>query len=70
MDLKEEEAKGIEDINAEGEECITKLPEYIHLREGKEKVTKDLDAKKFTISTTLLPKKVPFEGSLLARSHC
>lgn len=54
MDLEVEEAQGTKDIDVEGVEPITKLPNYIPPQKGKEKVTKDPDAEKFTISTPLL----------------
>jgi len=68
VDLEVEEGQGVEDIDAEGMEPIIKLPKYIPLQKGKMKITKDLDLEKFTISTALLPKQVPFEGLRLTRS--
>lgn len=56
VDLEVEEGQGTEDIDAEGVDPIMKLPDYIPLLKGKEKVTKDPDSKTFSISTPLLPK--------------
>jgi len=52
----------MEDIDAKGVEPMTRLPKYIPPRKGKEKVMKDTDTRKFTVSMPLLPEQVPFEG--------
>lgn len=67
VDLEAEEGQGIEDIDTEGVEPLTKFPDYIPPCKGKEKVTKDPDLNKFVISTPLLLEQVPFEGLCLAR---
>lgn len=61
-----EESLRMEDIDVEGVEPMTRLPKYIPPRKGKEKVTKDPDTNKFTVSTPLLPEQVPFGGPQLA----
>lgn len=66
VDLEVEEGQGIKDIDAQGVEPITKLPDYISLCKGKVKVAKDPDSYNFSISTPLLPEQVPFEGLQLA----
>jgi len=58
---------GTEYIDAEGMEPIKKIPEYVPPHKGKVKVTKDPNSDKLSISTPLLPKKVPLEGLWLAR---
>lgn len=55
VDQEAKEAQGTKDDDVEGAKPITRLPEYIRLWNGKEKVTKDPNSKKFTISTPLLP---------------
>lgn len=67
MDLQEEEFQGIEGIDAEGVEPMTRFPKYIPPWKGKAKVTKDPDTGKYTMSTPLFPEKVVFEGLRLAR---
>ena len=57
----------MEDIDTEVVETIMKLTNYIPPQKGKVKVTKDPNSKKFTISTPLLPEKVPFEHPWLMR---
>jgi len=63
-DLEAEE--GMEDIDDEGMEPISKLLDYIPPHKGKVKVTKDLDAEKFLIHMPLLPESITFDGSHLA----
>ena len=53
MDLKVEEFQGIEDIDVEGVEPITRLPKYIPLHKGKAKVMKDPNAENFVVSMPL-----------------
>lgn len=67
VDLEVEEGQGTEDVDAKGEEPITKLPHYIPPRKGKEKIPKDPNSEKFATFRPLLPKQVPFEGPRLVR---
>lgn len=67
VNLEVEEGQGIEDINVEGMELLTKFPDYIGPCKGKSKVTKDPDSNKFFISMPLLQEQVPFEIPCLAR---
>jgi len=53
IDLEAEE--GVQDIDANSMEPISKLLDYIPPCKGKVKITKDLDATKFLINTPLLP---------------
>lgn len=52
-------------MDAEEVKPITQLLEYILPWKGKTKVTKDIDSRKFSVSTPLLPKQVEFEGTPL-----
>lgn len=45
--------------------AIAKLPEYVPLRKGKEKVPKDLDVNKSALQTSLLPDEILLEYSIL-----
>lgn len=65
LDLEEEEYQGVEEVEAKGIELIYRLPEYIPLRKGKTKATKDPDSGKFVVSTPLLSEHVTFEGPRL-----
>lgn len=65
IDLEAEE--GGEDIDAEGMEPISKLPDYIPPCKGKVKIIKDRDADKFLIHMPLLPKSITFEGLCLVQ---
>lgn len=65
VDLEAEE--GAEDIDIEGVDPISKLPEYIPSRQGKVKVLKDPNEVQFLLNTPLLPKILPFEGPCLTR---
>jgi len=67
VDPEAEEGHGTEEIDAKGLEPIIRLLEYIPSWKGKVKVPRGPDSKKFTISTPLLPEKVPFEGRRLMR---
>lgn len=55
VDLEAEEDQGTKDIDAEWAKPITRLHKYIPPRKGKEKVTKDQDSEKFTISRFYAP---------------
>lgn len=57
---------GVEDIDIEGFDPTSKLPEYIPPRRGKAKVPKNIDERKVTLHTSLLPNKIAFEGTHLA----
>lgn len=63
VDLEAEE--GAEDIDTEGVDPISKLPDYIPLHKGKVNITKDPDAEKFLINTPL--ESVIFEYPYLAQ---
>lgn len=76
MEQEEEEIKDIsmddedlgvdvEDIEVEGSDPITKLPEYVPLRKGKTKVPKDIDESKAALHIPLLPDEIIFEGPRL-----
>jgi len=68
LDLDEEELRGgIEILDSEEVEPITRFPKYIPPRKPMMKVPKDLDAMKFMVSTLLLPESVLFEGPLLGQ---
>jgi len=45
---------GVEDIEFEGVDPISKLPKYLPPRQGKVKVPKDLDERKISLHTLLL----------------
>jgi len=67
MDLDAEElCDGVEELDIDKGNPITKILAYIPLWKGKTKVTKDPDLGKFTISMPLLLEEVVFEGALLA----
>jgi len=53
------------DIEIEGLDPISKLPEYIPLHGGKMKVPKNIDESKVTLHTPLLPDQIVFEGPCL-----
>jgi len=64
LDIDEEDIrKGVEDLDSEEGELITRLPKSIHPQKGKVKVPKDLDNAKFTVSTPLFSEKVPFKST-------
>lgn len=58
--------EGTKDIDIEGVDPISKIPEYIPPCWGKVKVPRDLDEGKFLLNTPLLPYQITFEGSCLA----
>lgn len=53
---------GVEDIDVEGSEPISKFPEYILPCRGKTKFLKDINESKVTLHTPLFPDKMIFEG--------
>ncbi len=54
MDLEAKRFQGMEDIDVEGMEPMTRLPNYIPPWKGNKKVMKDPDTKKFTVCMPLL----------------
>jgi len=52
--------EGVEDIDVEGSDPISKVPEYIPLLRGKTKFLKDIDGTKVTLHTPLLPNQFIF----------
>jgi len=58
----EEIDMGEEDIDVFGVGPISKLPPYVPPHRGTGKVPKDVNERKITLFTTLLPKKITFEG--------
>lgn len=58
---------GVEDIEFEGVDPISKLPKYLPPRQGKVKVPKDLDERKISLHTLLLWDRITFEGPRLVR---
>lgn len=66
LDHDEEEVHDvIEELDYEEVEPITRLPKYIPSWKGKANIPRDSDSRKFMVSTSLLPEKIPFEGTLL-----
>lgn len=65
VDLEVEE--GMEDIDAEGIDPVSKLLDYVPPYKGKVKVTKDPNAKKFFIHIPLLPESITFKGPYLVQ---
>lgn len=63
VDLEAEE--GMEYIDTEGVDLISKLSDYIPPRKGKVKVPKDPVVGQFLLNTPLLPKSVTFERLVL-----
>jgi len=57
---------GVEDVNTEGSNPISKLHEYIPPHRGNAKVPKDTDESKVMIHTPLLLNKITFKGPRLA----
>ena len=55
----------VEEVEVEGADPITKLPEYVPQCKGKTKVPKDIDESKVTLHTPLLPDEIVFEGPCL-----
>jgi len=56
----------LEEVEAQGADPITMLPEYVPSCKGKTKVLKDIDERKTPLQTPLLPDEIVFKGSRLA----
>ena len=56
---------GVEDVDVEGFDLISKILEYIPPHRGKTKVPNDIDESKVTLHTPLLLDKIAFEGPCL-----
>ena len=52
----------VEEVEVQGVDPITQLPEYIPPCKGKTKVPKDIDKGKVPLQTPLLPDEIVFEG--------
>lgn len=65
VDTNDIDMDGVENVDVEGSDPISKLPEYIHSHRGKMKVLKDIDESKVTLHTPLLPDQIVFEGPRL-----
>ena len=50
----------VEEVEVEGFDPITRLPEYVPRCKGKTKTPKDIDESKVTLYTPLLPDKIIF----------
>lgn len=57
----------VEEVEAQGADPITWLPEYVPPRKGNTKVPKDINESKTPLQTPLLPDGIVFEGLRLAR---
>lgn len=55
------------DVETQGADPITRLPEYVPPRKGKAKVPKDIDERKISLQTLLLPDNIVFEGAHMGR---
>jgi len=65
---EEDSDVGVEDIDVEGFDPISKLSKYIPPHRGKIKVPNDIDESKVTPHTLFLPYKIIFEGLHLDRA--
>jgi len=63
----EDIAMEMEYVEIEGSDPISELTEYIPPHRGKMKVPKDIDERKVTLHTPLLPDQIVFEGPHLGR---
>jgi len=52
----------VEEVEVQGVDSITRLPEYIPLHKGKTKVPKEIDESKVPLQTPLLSDEIFFEG--------
>ena len=52
----------MEEVEAQGVDPITQLPDYIPSHKGKNKVPKDIDESKVPLQTPLLTDEIVFEG--------
>jgi len=57
----------VEEVEVQGVDPITKLPEYIPLCKGKTKVPKDIDESKVLLQTPLLSDGILFQGPCLGQ---
>jgi len=57
----------MEEVEVQGADPITRLPEYIPLCKGKTKVPKDIDERKVPLQIPLLPDEIVFEGPCLGQ---
>lgn len=55
------------EVETQGANPITRLPEYVPLCKGKAKVPKDIDESKSSLQTPLLPDNIVFEGPHLGQ---
>lgn len=65
----EETYMGTENIDIEGVDPISKLPEYIPLHQGKVKALKDPDEAKFLLNTPLLRENITLKVHAWRASH-
>jgi len=56
----------IEEVEAQGVDPITWLPEYVPPRKPKSKIPKDINESKNPMQTPLLPDEITFDGLQLA----
>lgn len=66
VDIKEDEYQGVEEVDGEEIDPISRILEYNPPQKGKTKVTKDPDPGKFWVDTPLLLEQVTFEGPKFA----
>lgn len=57
---------GVEDVDVEGSDLISKLPKYIPPRRGKANIPKGIDESKVTLHTPLLQNNITFHRPCLA----
>lgn len=55
------------EVETQGTDPITLLPEYVPSHKGKAKVPKDIDKSKSSLKTMFLPDDIVFEGSHLGQ---
>jgi len=55
----------VEEVEVQGADLITRLPQYILPCKGNTKVPKDIDERKVPLQTTLLPDEIAFKGLCL-----
>lgn len=53
------------EFETQGADPIIQLSKYVPLRKGKTKVSKDIDERKRSLQTPLLPNDIVFEGTHL-----
>lgn len=64
--VKEEEDEEMEE-ETKGAHLLTRLPVYVFPRKGKTRVPKELDERKSSLQTLLLPDDIIFEGAQLGQ---